>query len=80
MPVLEHAIGYLAGYGVQLWLFFQDLDQLQKTYHKWRSMLANCAVKQTFNVSDIETAQEVSSMLGVKTVRFAVKAALHRIC
>jgi len=70
MPVIENAIGYLAGYGVQLWLFFQDLDQLRQIYKKWRSILANCAVKQAFNVADVQTANEVSAMLGTKTVHF----------
>ena len=42
----HHGIGYLAGYGAALWLFVQDLDQLSQTYRKWRSMVANCAVRQ----------------------------------
>lgn len=67
VKVLEDAIGYLAGYGATLWMFFQDLDQLQKTYKKWRSIIANCAVRQAFNVADHQTAKELSQMLGVKT-------------
>lgn len=70
MPILENSIGYLAGYGVQLWFFFQDLDQLRQIYKKWRSMLANCAVKQAFNVADMKTASEVSAMLGTKTIHY----------
>src|SRR6056297_2539591 len=69
MRPVEEGIGYLAGYGVRLWLFVQDIDQLQKTYDKWRSMIANCAVRQAFNVQDPETANMLSNMLGQKTVR-----------
>ncbi|MET4103953.1 type IV secretion system protein VirD4 [Roseovarius sp. MBR-78] len=69
MRPIEDGIGYLAGYGVRLWLFVQDLDQLQKTYHKWRSMIANCAVRQAFNVQDPETANMLSNMLGQRTVK-----------
>jgi len=69
MRPIEDGIGYLAGYGASLWLFVQDLDQLQKTYRKWRSMIANCAVRQAFNVQDPETAKLLSSMLGQRTVR-----------
>lgn len=69
MPIIEQAIGYIAGYGVTLWLFFQDLDQLQKTYVKWRSIIANCVIRQAFNVSDAQTSKELSAMLGVTTVR-----------
>lgn len=69
MRPIEDGIGYLAGYGVTLWLFVQDLDQLQKTYVKWRSMIANCAVRQAFNVQDTQTAELLSGMLGQRTVR-----------
>ena len=69
MRPIEDGIGYLAGYGVRLWLFVQDLDQLQKTYRKWRSMIANCAVRQAFNVQDPETANMLSNMLGQRTVK-----------
>lgn len=69
MSPIEHGIGYLAGYDVTLWLFFQDLDQLQKTYVKWRSIIANCNVRQAFGVSDYLTAQELSLMLGHHTVK-----------
>lgn len=69
MRPIEEGIGYLAGYGAKLWLFVQDLDQLQKTYPKARSMIANCAVRQAFNVQDPETAKLLSDMLGTATVR-----------
>jgi len=69
MRPIEDGIGYLAGYGAHLWLFVQDLDQLQKTYRKWRSMIANCAVRQAFNVQDDETALLLSLMLGQRTVK-----------
>ncbi|SDH90677.1 type IV secretory system conjugative DNA transfer family protein [Roseospirillum parvum] len=69
IKVLEEAIGYIAGYGVTLWLFFQDLAQLEKTYRKWRSIVANCAVRQAFNVADAQTAKELSTLLGVSTVK-----------
>jgi type IV secretion system protein VirD4 len=69
MRPIEEGIGYLAGYGTKLWLFVQDLDQLQKTYPKARSMIANCAVRQAFNVQDPETAKLLSDMLGTATVR-----------
>ena len=68
LKVLEETIGYIAGYGVTLWLFFQGMAQLEKTYRKWRSIVANCAVRQAFNVADAQTAKELSSLLGVTTV------------
>jgi len=73
MRPIEEGIGYLAGYGAKLWLFVQDLDQLLKTYPKARSMIANCAVRQAFNVQDPETARLLSDMLGTATVRMHSK-------
>lgn len=69
MRPIEDGIGYLAGYGTRLWLFVQDLDQLQQTYRKWRSMIANCVVRQAFNVQDPATARFLADMLGQATIR-----------
>jgi len=69
MRPIEDGIGYLAGYGASLWLFVQDLDQLSQTYKKWRSLIANCAVRQAFNVQDPDTAKILSGMLGQRTIK-----------
>lgn len=74
MRPIEEGIGYLAGYGAKLWLFVQDLDQLQKTYPKARSMIANCAVQQAFNIQDPQTAKLLSDMLGTTTIRTHTKS------
>jgi type IV secretion system protein VirD4 len=69
MKVIEEEITYLAGYNVRLWLFAQDLKQLTSIYgNKAESIIANCAVKQFFGVSDYDTAKLVSLMCGSTTV------------
>jgi type IV secretion system protein VirD4 len=69
MKVIEEEISYLAGYDVRLWLFAQDLKQLTSIYgDKAESIIANCAVKQFFGVSDFDTAKLVSLMCGSTTV------------
>jgi type IV secretion system protein VirD4 len=69
MRPIEDALSYLAGYGVRLWFFVQDISQLKTHYQKtWRSFLANTDTKCIFGVSDIETAEEVSKMVGPTTV------------
>lgn len=69
MKVIEEEISYLAGYDVRLWLFAQDLKQLTSIYgDKAESIIANCAVKQFFGVSDYDTARLVSLMCGSTTV------------
>jgi len=69
MQVVEDSIALLRGYGVALWLFVQDLSQLQKVYPKADSLLANAA-KQFWSTADLETAKYISGMLGQKTVSF----------
>lgn len=69
MKVIEDAIAVLRGYGVALWLFIQDLSQLEKVYPKADSLLANAA-KQFFSTADLETAKYISGMVGNKTVAF----------
>ncbi|MCB1504996.1 MAG: type IV secretory system conjugative DNA transfer family protein [Hyphomicrobiaceae bacterium] len=65
---LENGMGYLRAYARAL-LIFQDLDQLQRTYHKWRSLLANCGAHVFWSVNDMETAKLVAERIGHATVR-----------
>jgi type IV secretion system protein VirD4 len=68
MEVFETAMGLMAGYGVKLWLFVQDLAQLKGTYPKWETFLSNASVFQAFGVNDMFTAEYVSKLTGDATV------------
>ena len=68
MKNIEVGIGYLAGYGISLWMFIQDLSQLQDNYPKWASLLANCSARMAFGCNDVETAKVLSDMLGTTTI------------
>ena len=67
IPELEDGMGHLRAYARAV-LIFQDLGQLQGTYRKWRSLLANAACQVFFGVNDQDTAELVSKMLGERTV------------
>lgn len=69
MKPVESGIGYLAGYGVVLWMFIQDLSQLKAIYPKWESFLSNCGVRMAFGTNDVETAKVLSDMLGTTTIQ-----------
>lgn len=72
MKPIEDSMAYLAGYGVRLWLFTQDLNQLKSTYGEMtHSIIANCACKSFFGTSDPETAKLISNMCGDMTVHVA---------
>lgn len=65
MGPIEKGLSYLAGYGVNLWLFAQDLNQLASSYGQGsQSIIANCGTKQFFGVSDFDTASLISKMCG----------------
>jgi len=69
MKPIEEGISYLAGYGVRLWLFAQDLGQIKSAYGDMaQSLFANCACRCFFGTSDPETAKLVSDMCGTMTV------------
>lgn len=64
MEIIENAIAIARGYNIRLWLFVQDMAQLQEVYPKARSIAANCRCKMYFRINDTETATEVSERLG----------------
>ena len=72
MKIIEEGIAYLAGYGVRLWLFAQDLGQIKSAYGDMtQSIIANCACRTFSATSDYDTAQLVSNMCGSMTVATA---------
>jgi type IV secretion system protein VirD4 len=68
MEVLEEAASYLGTYA-RMVLVYQDLDQLERTSPKARSIIANASVKVAFGVSDLATAKMLADMIGFMTVR-----------
>ncbi|MEQ9087081.1 MAG: type IV secretory system conjugative DNA transfer family protein [Pontimonas sp.] len=71
MSAIEKGIGYLAGYGVSLWLVTQDIHQVADIYkgERWKSLFANCTIRQCFGVNDPDSAELASRMLGTTTVQ-----------
>lgn len=68
MDIIREAMSYIAGYGVRLWPFVQDLSQLKAVYGEhWSTFPANAEAIITFGVQDIDTAKWVSEHLGVVT-------------
>jgi len=70
MEPIQNGLSYLAGYGVRLWLFAQDLGQIEGIYgrDKSRSILANCGCRVFLGTNDPETSKYVSDMCGTMTV------------
>ncbi|MCY2964568.1 MAG: type IV secretory system conjugative DNA transfer family protein [Planctomycetota bacterium] len=61
--MLETAITLCRSYGVRVWTFWQDLQQIQSCYpSSWRTLLNNCSV-QVFGLTSRLMAQELASVL-----------------
>lgn len=74
MDRLADSVTLLRGYGVQLWLFVQDLSQLKAVYPRWQSFLANTS-QQFFGTADFDTARYLSDALGQETIRYVTHTA-----
>ncbi|HEX8431832.1 MAG TPA: type IV secretory system conjugative DNA transfer family protein [Longimicrobium sp.] len=66
---VEEAFRLMRGFGVQFWLFLQDLSSFEEVYPKvWKSYVANAGVLQTFGTNDVDTAEYLSKRIGETTV------------
>jgi type IV secretion system protein VirD4 len=70
MQPVVRAVSLMGGYGASFWILLQDLAQLRGTYpEKWGTFLANADVLQAFGTADQFTAEYLSKMTGVSTIR-----------
>ncbi|MEL6931565.1 MAG: type IV secretory system conjugative DNA transfer family protein [Pseudomonadota bacterium] len=69
LQTIKRAMGLMAGYGMRLWPFLQDLSQLKATYgDAAQTFFANAGAIQWFGINDIETAKQVSETIGQTTI------------
>lgn len=68
MTAIEDAISLVRGFGLALWLFLQDMDQLT-IYPKRNTFIAN-ATSQFFSTKELGTAKYVSDSLGKATIEY----------
>jgi len=69
LNIIENGYGLIAGHGVTLWSFVQNLTQLKNLYPKnWPVFVANSGVVTVSNVNDVETAEYFSRRAGKNMV------------
>ena len=69
LTMVEQAFGLMAGIGVRIWAFLQDLPQLKRDYPaSWETFLSNSSVIQALKVSDITTSEYLSALIGNTTL------------
>jgi type IV secretory pathway TraG/TraD family ATPase VirD4 len=70
LAAVSKAFGLMAGLGMSMWVFVQDLNQLKRDYpDEWGTFVSNASAVSCFGVMDQFTAEEISKMLGMRTVR-----------
>jgi type IV secretion system protein VirD4 len=70
MTVVETALAYLRGYGVQVYIVVQHIGQLIAAYGKTEGISPNCALHIAFAPAHLETAEQLSKTAGQQTVAF----------
>lgn len=70
LDAIATGAGLLPGFGVKLWPFLQDINQLVSLYGREgaETILGNSGLHQFFGNMDVPTLQYISVRLGVKTV------------
>jgi type IV secretion system protein VirD4 len=69
MDELRKAVTLMRGYGVQVWMFFQDLSQLERLYAAdYRTLVNNCGVLQTFGLPRKSASEPIAGIIGADAV------------
>jgi type IV secretion system protein VirD4 len=80
LDFFESALAFMAGYGIRAFLIAQSLNQIDKAYGEYNSILDNCHVRIVFATNDERTAKRVSDSLGTATeLRAQKNYAGHRL-
>lgn len=68
LPALTSAMGFAAGFNLQIHSFWQDKPQLERNLGpNWMTVIANCGLIQFFTPSDIDTAEHIQRRGGSYT-------------
>jgi type IV secretion system protein VirD4 len=68
LPPIENAMGIARGFGVQLWPFLQDLNQLKSLYKdRWETFIGARGALTAFAPQDWFTAEYLSKLTGQAT-------------
>ncbi len=70
------ALAYLRGYDIRVYLSIQALVQLLDIYGPYQSITANCGLQVAFTPADLETAELLSRMTGLRTINL-FRRSLH---
>lgn len=69
MDAIENAVTLYRGYGMRLWFFFQDMNQIKDCFgSKASTIVGNIGTLQYFSINNLDTAKEISERAGDMTL------------
>lgn len=68
LPILQEALGYVAGYGIRLFMLVQDIAQIEELYGDKQSFDSGAETRIAYAPNKIETAEKLARMTGKTTV------------
>jgi type IV secretion system protein VirD4 len=68
VPKLQPALAKIAGYGVKVFMIFQDLNQIYDKYGQYQTIMANARIHAFYAPSEMTTAEYISKALGMQTI------------
>lgn len=68
LRMVEQAFGLMAGVGIRISAYLQDLKQLQRDYPaSWETFISNASLIQALKVTDATTSDYLSNLMGTTT-------------
>jgi type IV secretion system protein VirD4 len=71
LELFAKSLSLIAGYGIRACLAAQDLTQIYEAYGRNESITSSCDTKVALTPNNIETAEELSKLVGSASVRHA---------
>lgn len=68
LPILQEALGYVAGYGIRMFMLAQDITQVEDIYGDKQTIDSGAATRIVYAPNKIETAEKLARMSGKTTV------------
>lgn len=68
LPVLQEALGYVAGYGIRMFILVQDIAQIEDLYGQNQTIDSGAETRIAYSPNKIGTAELLARMTGKTTV------------
>lgn len=69
LPILQEALGYVAGYGIRMFMLAQDITQVEDLYGDKQTVDSGAATRIVYAPNKIETAEKIARMSGKTTIK-----------